>query len=146
VATLVWQRLIPAPPEVVWEVLTNHVGYADMLPVRRVWLEREGDPAPNGLGAIRALATVGPPLREEVIGWEPPRRFAYRLLSGAPVRDHVGTVELEPAGDGTRMTYRVETTPALPVGKALVVAVMRIVVGRLVRAIEREAPRRAGTR
>ena len=52
--------------------------------MRKSVLEREGDPAPNGVGAIRVLSSVGPPLREEVIAYQPPTRFSYKLLSGAP--------------------------------------------------------------
>ena len=77
-------------------------GYADITPLRRVELEREGEPAPNGVGAIRVLSAVGPPLREEVLAYEAPSRFSYKLLSGLPVRDHVGTVELTPQGGGTK--------------------------------------------
>ena len=69
-----------------------------MTPLRKSELEREGEPAPNGVGAIRVLTAVGPPLREEVLTYEEPSRFSYKLLSGLPVRDHVGTVELTPHG------------------------------------------------
>ena len=49
---------IKAPPELVFEVLTDHRGYPDLTPLRRVDLEREGEPAPNGVGAIRVLVTI----------------------------------------------------------------------------------------
>ena len=89
-------REIAAPPETIFEVLTDHRAYPSITPLRRSELEREGDPAPNGVGAIRVLGAVGPPLREEVLTYEAPSRFSYTLLSGLPVRDHVGTVELTP--------------------------------------------------
>ncbi|MEX2194202.1 MAG: SRPBCC family protein [Thermoleophilaceae bacterium] len=142
-ATLAWESLIAAPPETVWEVLTDHRGYADITPVRRVDLEREGQPAPNGVGAVRVLRLAGPPIREEVIEFDAPRRFSYRLLSGAPVRDHVGAVTLEPVPQGTRMSYRVDTTPTLPLAGAAVVGVFRLAVGRLVSGVVRESERRA---
>ena len=145
-ATLTWESLIDAPPETVWDVLTDHRGYSSITTVRRSELEREGDPAPNGVGAIRVMRTAGPPLREEVIEFEPPHRFAYRLLSGAPLRDHVGTVELAPATRGTRLSYRVDTTPTIPVIGGGAVAVMRLVVGRLIRGIARESEKRAAAR
>ena len=65
-------REVKAPPQVVFDVLTDHRGYAAITPLRKVELEREGEPAPNGVGAIRALHSVGPPLREEVLVYEPP--------------------------------------------------------------------------
>ena len=136
-------REVAAPPEAVFDVLVDHRGYADITPMRRSELEREGEPAPNGVGAIRVLHSVGPPLREEVLAYQPPSRFSYRLLSGAPVRDHVGTVQLTPQGEGTKVTYAVRTMPTLPLGGAVVVAVVKLAVKRLLNGIAAEAERRA---
>jgi uncharacterized protein YndB with AHSA1/START domain len=142
-ASFTLEREVAASPEVVFDVLTDHRGYAEITPVRRVELEAEGDPAPNGVGAIRVLHSVGPPLREEVIGFERPGRFSYRLLSGAPVRDHVGTVSLEPGGAGTKVTYAVRTTPTLPVAGAAVVAVVKLAIKQLLNGVVAESERRA---
>jgi uncharacterized protein YndB with AHSA1/START domain len=145
VASFTLVREVKAPPEVVFDVMTDHRGYAEITPLRRAELEREGDPAPNGVGAIRALHAVGPPLREEVLAYEPPSRFSYRLLSGAPVRDHVGTVELTPQDGGTAVTYAVRTMPTVPVGGAAVVAVVKVAISQLLRGIVAESERRAAT-
>ncbi len=142
-ASFTLEREVAASPEVVFDVLTDHRGYAEITPMRKVELEREGEPAPNGVGAIRVLRSVGPPLREEVIGFERPGRFSYRLLSGAPVRDHVGTVSLEPAGAGTKVTYAVRTTPTVPVAGAAVVAVTKLAIKQLLNGIVAESERRA---
>src|SRR3954453_22609864 len=108
-------REIAAPPETIFEVLVDHRAYASITPLRRSELEREGKPSPNGAGAIRVLGSVGPPLREEILTYENPHRFSYKLLSGLPVRDHVGTVELTPGEEGTKMIYAVRTMPTLPI-------------------------------
>lgn len=142
-ASFTFVRQVAAPPDVVWDVLTEHHLYASFTPMRRSELEREGDPAPNGVGAIRVLTSVGPPLREEVIAFEPPERFSYKLLSGAPVRDHVGTVELAPNGAGTEITYAVRTIPTLPAGGAAVVGVVKQAIKALLRGIEAESERKA---
>lgn len=142
-ASFTYVREIEAPPETVFEVLTDHRGYADITPMRRSELEREGEPAPNGVGAIRVLTAVGAPLREEVIAYQPNSRFSYKMLSGAPVRDHVGTVELMPQGSGTRMVYAVRTASALPVGGFAVVAVVKQAIKALIRGISAESERRA---
>jgi uncharacterized protein YndB with AHSA1/START domain len=139
------EREIAAPPETVFEVLTDHRGYADITPMRKVDMEREGEPAPNGVGAIRVLRAVGPPLREEVIAYEPPTRFSYKLLSGLPVRDHVGTVQLVPVDGGTRVTYVVRTIPTIPVAGFAVVGGTKLAVGQLLKGIAAESERRAGT-
>ena len=142
-ASFTFTREIAAPAETVFEVLTDHRRYAELTPLRRSELEREGEPAPNGLGAIRKLTAVGPPLREEVIAYEPDERFSYKLLSGLPVRDHLGTVELTPAGDGTRMVYAVRTHPTVPVAGQVVVAVVKQAVKGLVDGVVKESERRA---
>lgn len=142
-ASFTLEREVAAPPETVFDVLTDHRGYAAITPMRRSELEREGVPAPNGVGAIRVLRSVGPPLREEVIGFDRPGRFSYRLLSGAPVRDHVGTVELTPSGAGTRVVYAVRTMPTVPVVGGLVVAVVRTAIGQLLNGVAAESERRA---
>ena len=136
-------RDVAAPQEIVFEVLTDLRAYAEFTPLRKSELEREGDPAPNGAGAIRVLHSVGPPLREEVLTYEPNKRFSYRLLSGAPLRDHVGTVELSPNGEGTKVTYAVRTTPTVPVVGGVVVAIAKQGVKQLLNGISAEAVRRA---
>lgn len=143
-ATLDFSRTIAAPPELVFEVATDHRAMPSFTRFRSVGLERQGEPAPNGLGAIRVLRLVGPPVREEVTIYEPPRRFAYRMLSGAPVRDHVGTIELTPVESGTRMSYVLETTPDVPVGGFAVIALMRGVVENIAAGIAAESEKRAG--
>lgn len=142
-ASFTYERQVAAPPELVFEVLTDHRRYKDITPLRKAELEREGEPAPNGVGAIRVLSAVGPPLREEVLAYEPGSRFSYKLLSGLPVRDHVGTVELTPSGEGTRVVYAVRTTPTVPVVGAAVLGVVKIGVGQLLGGVVKEAERRA---
>lgn len=142
-ASFTLRREIAAPPEVVFDVLTDHRGYAKITALRSSELEREGDPAPNGAGAIRVLRAVGPTLREEVLSYERPARYSYRLLSGLPLRDHVGTVALEADGDGTRLTYAVRTMPTVPVGGFAVVAGVKQGIKQLLRGVVAESERRA---
>lgn len=137
-------REVNAPPEVVFDVLTDHRRYAELTPLRKSVLEREGEPAPDGVGAVRVLSAVGPPIREEVIVYERPSRFSYKVLSGLPVRDHVGTVSLEPDGDGrTRVTYALRTTPTVPVVGGVVIGVVKQGVKQLLNGVSAEAERRA---
>jgi uncharacterized protein YndB with AHSA1/START domain len=136
-------REIAAPAQTIFEVLVDHRAYSSITPLRKSELEREGEPAPNGAGAIRVLGAVGPPLREEVLTYEEPSRFSYKLLSGLPVRDHVGTVELTAHEGGTRMTYAVRTMPTVPLVGAAVVGVVKLGVKQLIDGVSAEAERRA---
>jgi uncharacterized protein YndB with AHSA1/START domain len=142
-ASFTYEREVAAPPEIVFDVLTDHRGYPRITPLRKAVLEREGEPAPNGVGAIRVLSAVGPPLREQVLAYEPGRRFSYKLLSGLPVRDHVGTVELSPSGTGTRVVYAVRSTPTVPLAGGAVIAALKVGIRQLLGGVAKEAERRA---
>lgn len=142
-ASFTFTREIAAPPETVFAVLTDHRRYTELTPLRKAELEREGTPDPNGTGAIRKLTAIGPPMREEVIAFEAPTRFSYTVLSGLPVRDHVGTVELSAAGAGTKMVYAVRTQPTLPVVGFAVVAAVKQAIKGLIDGVAKESERRA---
>lgn len=139
-------READAPPEVVFDVLTDHRRYAEITRLRKTELEREGDPAPNGVGAIRVLRAVGPPIREEVVVYERPSRFSYKVLSGLPLRDHLGTVSLEPSDGGARVTYALKATPTVPVAGKLVMIGLKRAVTELLDGVVSEAERRAAPR
>jgi|SRR5215218_5617837 len=143
-ASFTYEREVAAPPETVFAVLTDHRGYAKITPLRKAELEREGESDPDGVGAIRRLSAVGPPMREEVLAYEPGRRFSYKLLSGLPTRDHVGTVELTASGDGTHVVYAVRTTPTLPpLISDVFLAGMKFAIKQLLGGVAGEAERRA---
>lgn len=143
VADLTLQASISAPIEVVFDVLTDHRGYVSLIALRSSTLEREGEPAPNGVGAIRVLRLVGPPIREQVTTFDRPFRFTYKLLSGAPVRTYSATVELAEQGALTALTYRIDSVPSIPVPAALWSALVRVVINQLVKGVTKEAERRA---
>jgi uncharacterized protein YndB with AHSA1/START domain len=142
-ASFTYVREVAAPPEVVFDVLTDHRRYPEITALRRAELEREGEPAPNGLGAIRSLTVAGPPMREEVIAYDPPHRFSYTVLTGLPVRDHVGTVELRPKDGGTEITYAVKTTPTIPLAGPVFMAILKKAIRDLIAGVTKESERRA---
>jgi uncharacterized protein YndB with AHSA1/START domain len=143
-ASFRYVRQVAAPPETVFDVLTDHRRYTEITPLRKAELEREGEPTPNGLGAIRVLSALpGPPMREEVIGYERPSRFSYKILSGLPVRDHVGTVELKSTDGGTQVTYAVKTTPTIPLAGPVFMAILKKAIRDLIAGVAKESERRA---
>lgn len=142
-ASFSYERQVAAPPETVFGVMTDHRRYAEITPLRRSELEREGETTPNGVGAIRVLGLAGPPLREEVLAYEEPSRFSYKLLSGLPVRDHVGTIGLTPQDGGTKVVYTVRTMPTVPLLGAAVVGVIKLGVSQLLSGIADESERLA---
>jgi uncharacterized protein YndB with AHSA1/START domain len=109
------RRTAAAPPEAVFDVFTDHRRYADLVTaIRSSALEQEGDPAPNGVGAVRALGLPGATVREQVTGFHRPTRYAYRMLSGAPLRHYTATVAFTQVAQGrTEVIYTVDVEPKL---------------------------------
>jgi Polyketide cyclase / dehydrase and lipid transport len=143
-ASFTLNSTVAAPIDVVFDVLTDHRSYAKLTPLRSSTLEREGEPAPNGVGAVRVLKLAGPPIREEVTEFDAPSRFAYKMLSGAPVKSHTGTVDLASSGAAsTSVAWRVDSTPSIPVPAAVWAAALRPVINLLLRGVVRESERRA---
>ena len=82
------------------------------------WWEREGEPPPGGVGAIRRLGMRGASSREEIVAYDPPRHLAY-IWHTRLVRDYRADVTLEPEGTGTRIEWSGSFTPTL-LGRAAV--------------------------
>lgn len=126
-------RTVNAPIGQVFDAFTDHRRYAEMTPMRKSTLDKEGDPPPNGIGAVRRLTLAGPPIVEEVVGYERPTYFAYKALKGLPVKEHLGEVRLSESGNGTRVAYTLSYTPSIP-GPA-VGLVLKQAIGSLLRGI-----------
>jgi uncharacterized protein YndB with AHSA1/START domain len=108
------ERLVPAPRERVWEILSDHEGMKKWLPVREVVRRRPGSPDPNGVGAVRTIRGMGLVIDEQITGFKPPERLEYVLTEGAPIRDHLGEVVLTEEPGGTRVRWSVRFRPAIP--------------------------------
>ncbi|MGH2979183.1 MAG: SRPBCC family protein [Solirubrobacterales bacterium] len=129
-----------ADREAVWQVVADAPGWSRWGAWRASELEREGEPPPGGVGAIKVLTseTRRPVVsREEVTVYEPPSRFGYRLLSGLPLRGYEASITLaEAPGGGTDITWRSQFDPRIPLTGGL----FRRALGRFIRdAAERLA-------
>jgi len=100
----------------------------------RTYLLREGEPPPDGVGALRRFALGPGGSQEEVVAWEPPRHLAYVVVRGLPVRNYRADVLLEDDSTGTVVTWRCSVEPLVPgTGAALRLLLRRIVRGFAVR-------------
>ena len=106
---------IPAPPEAVFDMLTDHANYARFRGVNGSELLREGDPAPNGVGAVRRIKSTPFRFDEEVTAYERPSRLEYLIVDlNVPFDHHGGTIRLSPDGDGTQVDWRSSYTVPTP--------------------------------
>jgi uncharacterized protein YndB with AHSA1/START domain len=105
---------VSAPPEAVWRVYTDSAGWPRWAGVKEVVLRQAGDPPPDGLGAIRVIRSRGIAIEEEVTAFDPPKRVAYRMVAGLPVRDFCGEVCFGAADGGTRIRWTVRFRARVP--------------------------------
>ena len=110
----VLEDTVKAAPETVFDVYTDHRGYADLIGlIRTAELEQQGNPAPNGLGAIRKLHMPGATVREQVTEYDRPKSYSYRMLAGLPLDEFTATVTFTPTGQGTSVAYSVDVAGSL---------------------------------
>jgi uncharacterized protein YndB with AHSA1/START domain len=103
---------IEAPIELVFERITDHEAMGEWPGIGSCTLVREGTPR-NGLGAVRQVKARGLSLLEEVVYYEPPNRYDYRITKGLPV-DHLGSVRLTPTEGGVELSWEVRMTSRWP--------------------------------
>ena len=126
----------PAEPKAVFDLLTD-------IPSWQVWgrplvprsiRERDGSPDPNGVGAVRKAGGPGFWVREEVVEFIPPVRYAYIVVRGVPVRRYRAVVELEPAeGGGTTIRWRAQLEQRVPGVARAIEAIITALAKRLAR-------------
>jgi len=107
-----------APIELVFEVIADAPGWSrwNRSLTRAAW-ETEGEPAPWGIGAVRALgASKGPLSRERIIAFDAPAHLAYEIVSGPmPVKGYRADVRLEPTpSGGTHISWKGTWTAKVP--------------------------------
>jgi uncharacterized protein YndB with AHSA1/START domain len=130
------QTTVAVPIETVWEKLSNHVGMSQWGPGITVTMDRLGSADPNGVGAIRRIASPGPgpDIVEEVVTLQAPNLFGYKALSGTPFPGYAGEVRLTPAGSGTHINYSVSSTASFPLVKAPLGVICQVLLRLLARA------------
>lgn len=111
------ERRLDAPPEAVFEIITDHARYDRFDGVRRSELVEQGEPAPNGVGAVRWIWFGPLRFEEEVTAFEPPHRLDYliRDVRTLPFSHQGGSIRLSPAGDRTDALWTSEFEIPIPV-------------------------------
>lgn len=110
------KRRFRAPADKVWDAYTNHADWQNWAGFSRSWLEKEGSPDRDGIGCVRGFGSNGVNVYEEVVEWEPKKRFAYRIVRGGlPMKGHYGETTFEPDGDGCLVTWRCRFDSGIPI-------------------------------
>ncbi len=100
------EKTFAAPIDAVFDVISDHAGYARLRPVQRAWLLEEGADDPNGLGAVREIHVW--PLRfvEEITRFERPTRMDYLIRAvNVPLAHDGGSMTLEATAAGTHLRW-----------------------------------------
>jgi hypothetical protein len=124
-----------APPERLFAAVADATKWKDwggLMMSTSEW-EREGTPAPGGVGAIRRVGRWPQFSREQIIEYDAPHHLAYTLLSGVPVRDYRSDVVVEADGTGSRIVWRSEFRPKIPGTGPVLRAVLQTLIGRFAR-------------
>jgi hypothetical protein len=124
-----------ASSDAVYALLADATGWKNWAGwfIRESFWEREGTPPPGGVGAIKRLG--GKPIysREETVEYDPPTHYAYRILSGPPVKDYRADVDLTAFDGGTHIRWAFRFEPKIPGTGAF----MRWYLGRIVTGLAR---------
>lgn len=122
---LVLEQEIAAPPDRVWDAITDHEGMSRWLDARvTVLARREG----TNVGTVRRIRAHGVVvIDEEVVyadapGEGRPGRLVYRIVRGAPLRFHRGEILVERVSDArSRLTWDIVVASDVPGAARIVV-------------------------
>lgn len=113
------ETVLSAPRDVVFKLFSERDSLNKYLPIQ-ISLKKPGAGVPSGVGAQYHLGLAGLGVTEETTELVPGEKMVYRVIAGAPVKRHVGTITFADAPGGTKIVYTMESEPSLPVpGKVL---------------------------
>jgi uncharacterized protein YndB with AHSA1/START domain len=105
VTRLQYTRTLATDDAIAWSLLADPAAMSTWSTAPIVPLARGDGDHPGGTGALRRVhAPGGATLTEVIERADAPHRLEYRVIAGAPVRDHHGSVEIA-AG---RMTWTID--------------------------------------
>ena len=99
---------IALPIDRAFELLADHANYHRFPGITRSELLKKGAPSSNGVDAVRRVALGNVVLDEEITGYAPPEKLAYRIIASKPVKvvHEGGVIELTEVPEGTRIRWR----------------------------------------
>lgn len=102
-----------ATPEALWALIADATNYPLWGPWNEGGYERPGQDHPHGVGAIRWFRLGRSTTVERIVHVDPPRRLAYTVVGGIPVRNYRAEVTLAPVAGGTRIHWAATWDPTV---------------------------------
>jgi uncharacterized protein YndB with AHSA1/START domain len=139
-------RTSSAPASTLFRLETDGSRWAEWakpVVMQSSW-ERQGDPAPGGIGAIRKIGLWPLLVREETVEYEQDHRHVYQFAGPlAPAKDYRAEVIFTPsAAGGTDIRWHGSFVEGLPRTGAVTLVVLRtaiqLISNQLIKAAERE--------
>ena len=113
--TLDVERIVRAPRTDVFDWISDATNYQRVPVIRRVTPVRPGNISEHGIGAVRLLVTPLLRLTEEMVDYDPPTCFRYRILKSFPTLGHqTGEVTFDDHPSGTRVRWKSQIEFATP--------------------------------
>lgn len=132
--TFTISRELDLPSDKVWAIVSDFT--CAPSPAITIEVEEKGNPEVHGIGAIRNINIKGAKARERLESVDTPNSITYRMLSGAPVKEYLGTVNVVPQNGATLINWDVKLIPKIPGIGWIVAIVIRKAINRFIDAIE----------
>jgi len=130
-----------APVDLVWPLIGEAHRWKEWSFLDRSDLVETGDPAPDGVGAVRRFTRFGIGSQEQVVVWDPPHHLGYTMLKGFPVRHYRADVRCTADGSGTAIKWSATFDTLIPGTGHLMMTVLRAVLGRFANGVAGYADR-----
>ena len=129
-------RTIAAPAEKAWPFASDFLRSPG--PGVEITVEVAGS-GPDGVGTERTITIGSVKVRERLESVGPGMQFTYKILSGAPMKQHQATATFTPNGTSTEARWDVELLPKVPGMGWILAMVTRKAVNQYLDAVERAA-------
>lgn len=120
-----------APIDDVFDFFAKHenLGKVFAARVRRTEKASEGEDE-NGKGSVRKLRIgLGPAFYEKVTVFEAPHRIEYEIVSGVPIKHHLGVMEFSESDGVTTLDYTIELESKIPGTSFPIAQGLKLVLG-----------------
>jgi catechol 2,3-dioxygenase-like lactoylglutathione lyase family enzyme len=136
--SLTIEMAFDVPKERALEALADHESMGNWWPQKTVTLLKDGDQERNGVGAVRQMSGLGAVVQEEIVAWQDGAGYDYKLLSGAPLKDHFGSIRVLPSSGSSLVQWRIEFRPLIPGTGAVMQWFLRRLIVHAVNKLKRQ--------